>query len=210
MPSAEHIIAQQLYDRAARRDRVEVTEEEISKYISGVRKKLEWLSGEDLLKRVLSLEFNRLLAYYRDMPDIDLNEAEKKKKKDKGSDRPDRGPRDKKEKDRRTGEPGYERIMLNVGKADGFFPGNLMEMVNRNYGGPDKPEIGRIDLLPGYTLFDVKKEDVQKVLSALRNADFFGVRLRPEIASDRALAPAPSPQNDIRASSTGLCQPLWR
>ena len=185
VPTPEHIIEKQLYNLADRLERVEVNEEEISKYISGVRKKLEWLSGEDLLKRVLSLEFNRLLAYYRDMPDIDLNEAEKKKKKDKGSDRPDRGPRDKKEKDRRTGEPGYERIMLNVGKADGFFPGNLMEIVNRNNGGPGKPEIGRIDLMPGYTLFDVKKGDVKQVMDALRNEDFFGVTLRPEMASDR-------------------------
>ena len=80
MPTPEHIIEKQLYNLADRLERVEVNEEEISKYISGVRKKLEWLSGEDLLKRVLSLEFNRLLAYYRDMPDIDLNEAEKKKK----------------------------------------------------------------------------------------------------------------------------------
>lgn len=184
VPTPEHIIEKQLYNLADRLERVEVNEEEIAKYLPGVRKKLEWLSGVDLLKRVLSLEFNRLLAYYRDMPDIDLNEDDSRKKKKKEGD----APREKKDKDRRTAETGYERVMLNVGKADGFFPGNLMEMVNRNYGGPDKPEIGRIDLLPGYTLFDVKKEDVQKVLSALRNADFFGVRLRPEIASDRDYA----------------------
>lgn len=182
VPSPEHIIEKQLYNLADRLERVEVNEAEIAKYLPGVHKKLEWLSEEDLLKRLLSLEFNRLLAYYQDMPDIDLNDESKKKRKE----RDELGKAaSKKDKDRRVAETGYERIMLNVGKADGFFPGNLMEIVNRNTAGPHKPEIGRIDLLPGYTLFDVKKEDAQQVIAALRNAEFFGVRLRPEVASDR-------------------------
>ncbi len=182
VPTPAHIIEKQLYNLADRLERVEVNEAEIAKYLPGVSKKLEWLSGEDLLKRVLSLEFNRLLAYYRDMPDIDLNEAESKRKKRDNNEV--REPRDKKNKDRRTAENGYERIMLNVGKADGFFPGNLMEIINRNSPG-SKPQIGRIDLLPGYTLFDVRKEDAQRAIAALRNVDFFGVRLHPEVASDR-------------------------
>ena len=80
VPTPEHIIEKQLYNLADRLERVEVNESEIGKYLPGVRKKLEWLSEEDLLKRVLSLEFNRLLAYYQNMPDIDLNESDKGKK----------------------------------------------------------------------------------------------------------------------------------
>lgn len=182
VPTPEHIIEKQLYNLADRLERVEVNEGEIGKYIQGVRKKLEWLSQEDLLKRVLSLEFNRLLAYYQNMPDIDLNESEKGKKGRKESE-----PREKKDKDRREAEAGYERLMVNVGKANGFFPGNLMELVNRNVNG-DKPVIGRIDLLPSYTLFDVRKEDAHRVLDALRHAEFFGDRIHAEIASDRDYA----------------------
>lgn len=73
VPTPEHIIEKQLYNLADRLERVEVNEQEIGKYIAGVRKKLEWLSQEDLLKRVLSLEFNRLLTYYQNQPDLDLN-----------------------------------------------------------------------------------------------------------------------------------------
>ncbi len=177
VPTPEHIIEKQLYNLADRLERVEVDEAEISKYIPGVRKKLEWLSEEDLLKRVLSLEFNRLLAYYRDMPDIDLNEKEKGAKKDK-SDRPKR---ERGDRDRREAEAGYERLMVNIGKASGFFPGNLMELVNRNVFG-DKPAIGRIDLMPGYTLFDVRKDDARRVLDALRHAEFFGQKIHAEVA----------------------------
>lgn len=181
VPTPEHIIEKQLYNLADRLERVEVDEAEINKYLPGVRKKLEWLSEEDLLKRVFSLEFNRLLQYYQNMPDIDLNEAEKSGRRERGEKRT-RG--EKNDKDRRTAPDGMERLMLNIGKAQGFFPGNLMELVNKSVNGP-KPEIGRIDLLPDYTLFDVRKDDARRILEGLKNTDFFGQRLRAEVASDR-------------------------
>ena len=182
VPTPEHIIEKQLYNLADRLERVQVNEEEINKYLPGVRKKLEWLSEEDLLKRVLSLEFNRLLAYYQHMPDIDLNASghEGKERKEGGRDK-------NRDKDRRSAQDGFERIMVNVGKAQGFFPGNLMELVNKNVVG-SKPDIGRIDLMPEYTLFDVRKDDAHRVLDALKNVDFFGTTIRPEIASDRDYA----------------------
>ena len=181
VPTPEHIIEKQLYNLADRLERVQVNEEEIDKYLPGVRKKLEWLSEEDLLKRVLSLEFNRLLQYYRNMPDIDLNASDKGSRSERGEKRA-RG--EKGDKDRRTAPEGMERLMVNIGKAQGFFPGNLMELVNKSVNGP-KPEIGRIDLLPDYTLFDVRKADAHRILDALKNADFFGQRVRAEVASDR-------------------------
>lgn len=187
VPTPEHIIEKQLYNLADRLERVEVNESEISKYIPGVRKKLEWLSEEDLLKRVLSLEFNRLLTYYQNMPGIDLDEKDKKEKRDRKGERGEKGDRgkrgDRKDKDRRKGEDGYERLMVNIGKSAGFFPGNLMELVNKNVAGP-KPEIGRIDLMPGYTLFDVRKGDSKRVLDALRHAEFFGDRIHAEVAEE--------------------------
>lgn len=183
VPTPEHIIEKQIYNLADRIERVQVDDSQIEKYLPGVRKKLEWLSEEDLLKRVLSLEFNRLLAYYRDMPDIDLNESDKKQKKERGT----KKDRNQKDKDRRTAEPGMERIALNAGKAQGLFPGTLMDMINRNVEGR-KPDVGRIDLLTDYTLFDVKKDEAKKVISALNGIEFFGTRLKADIATDRDYA----------------------
>ena len=65
VPTPQHIIEKQLYNLADRIEKVKVDEEEIAKYLPGVSRKLGWLTGEDLLKRVVSLEFNRLpiMAY---------------------------------------------------------------------------------------------------------------------------------------------------
>lgn len=178
VPTPEHIIEKQIYHLADRIERVAVDDAQMEKFLPGVRKKLEWLSEEDLLKRVLSLEFNRLLAYYRDMPDIDLNESGKKEK-ERGKSKKEKG-----DKDRRTAGEGMERIMINAGKSQGLFPGTLMDLINRNVEGK-KPDIGRIDLMNDYSLFDVDKNEAQKVISSLNGINFFGTRLRLEKASMR-------------------------
>ena len=178
VPTPEHIIEKQLYNLADRIERVKVDEDEIQKYLPGVMRKLEWLSGEDLLKRVLSLEFNRLLDYYRDAPKIDfIDEKPTKYKKE----RKESTPKSDKEKDRRTAERGMERIYVNLGKGDGFFAGNLIELLNHNVGGK-RVDVGRIDLLPHYSLFDVKKADARRVVEGLRGADWMGDRVYSEIA----------------------------
>lgn len=180
VPSPEHIIEKQLYSLADKIEKVKVNDEEIDKYLPGVMKKLEWLSGEDLLKRVLSLEFNRLLEYYKDAPVLDLPETRKgneKRDRERGS----RNDRSREEKDVRTAQKGYERVYINLGKADGFFAKNLIELINKNVKG-GRVDIGRIDLLPGYSLFDVRDDDAGRVVSALKTDDFYGKRVYSEIA----------------------------
>ena len=182
VPTPEHIIEKQLYNLADRIERVKVNEEEIAAYLPGISRKLEWLSEEDLLKRVISLEFNRLLDYYKDAPKIDFIDAKPTKAERRGRKGGEHErPKNDKEKDRRTAERGMERIYINVGKRDGFFAGNLIEMLNKLIPGK-RVDVGRIDLLPGYSLFDVKKSDARKVVGALTGGDFYGKRLHSEIA----------------------------
>lgn len=198
VPTPQHIIEKQLYNLADRIEKVKVDDAEIDKYFSGVRRKLDWLSGEDLLKRVLSLEFNRLLEYYRDAPNLDyIDEKPQRDKKDKE----DRKPRTDKEKDRRTAEKGMERIYVNVGKNDGFYAGNLIELLNHNVPGK-RVDVGRIDLLGSYSLFDVQKADARRVVESLRGSDWLGRRIYCEVADpDKDYARASARKNRDAATS---------
>ena len=177
VPTPEHIIEKQLYNLADRIEKVKVDDAQIDKYMPGVSRKLAWLSEEDLLKRVLSLEFNRLLNYYKDVPNIDFIDE----KPDRRSKKKDNAPRSEKEKDRRTAERGMERIYVNAGKNDGFYAGNLIDMLNKTVPGK-RVDVGRIDLMPGYSLFDVKKGDAHRVVEALKGNEFMGKRLYSEVA----------------------------
>ena len=180
VPTPEHIIEKQLFYLADRIERAEVDEKQMEKYLPGVMKKLGWLSAEDLVKRVLSLEFNRLLEYYKDAPKIDfIDEKPKKEKKERKEKRGKDGAGD--DKDRRTASKGMERIYINVGKRDGFYAGNLIEMLNSLVGGK-RVDVGRIDLMPSYSLFDVKKSDARRVVASLKGSDFMGKRVYSEVA----------------------------
>ena len=109
VPKPVQIIEKQLYNLADRIEKVDVDDEEIGKYLPGVLKKLIWLDCEDLLKRVLSLEFNRLLEYYKGAPVLDVVTERGKKAEKK-----DRPARTAEEKDRRVAEKGYERVYINL------------------------------------------------------------------------------------------------
>ena len=177
VPTPAHIIEKQLYNLADRLERVKVDDDEIAKYLPGVSRKLGWLSQEDLLKRVVSLEFNRLLEYYKDAPAIDYIDEKPSKKERKELSKP----RTAEEKDRRTADRGMARIYVNAGKSDGFYAGNLIDILNHSVPGP-RIDVGRIDLMPGYSLFDVKKNDARRVVEALNHIDFVGHKLYAEIA----------------------------
>ncbi|MCM1310446.1 MAG: DEAD/DEAH box helicase [Bacteroides sp.] len=180
VPTPDHIIEKQIYNLADRLERVEVNDEAIGRFLPGVEKKLEWLDENDLLKRVLSLEFNRLLDYYKDAPVIENLSDQKPKKEKKRSEKKFERPTEQ-EKDRRTAARGMARMYVSVGKRDGFYAGNLIDMLNHLVPG-QRVDVGRIDLLPTYTLFDVKKNDAGRIAAALKGTEFFGKRLHCEQA----------------------------
>ena len=202
VPKPKEIIEKRLFNLADKLEKVEVHEEEIETYLGGVIKKLSWLTSEELLKRVLSVEFNRLIDYYKNAPALDYvpEKKEKKSKKDKQGKRYDDS-RTKQEKDSRVAEEGFERIYVNAGKADGFFVTDLIGLINANTNGK-RIDIGRIDLLSGYSLFDVKAGQGQTVVNALKNSDFYGKRIYSEFAKpdkDYAQEGKNSPKADRKA-----------
>lgn len=207
VPTPQRIIEKQLYNLADRLEKVKVNDEEIEKYLPGIVRKLEWLSENDLLKRVVSLEFNRLLEYYKDAPEVVDYEERKPRDRRKGGkvedgEKAERRRPSAKDKDRRTAEKGFERIYVNAGKADGFFPTRLIETLNQNMDG--RVEVGRIDLLNNYALFDVRKGDGKKVVAALKNARYFGKRLYAEIADpDRDYAKASARKSNSKGRHEG-------
>ena len=180
VPTGEQICEKQLFNLADRIEKVKVNEEEIAKYLPNISRKLGWLTEQDLIKRIVSLEFNRLIDYYRDTPDLDIPDENTRKPKEGNFAKEGRNGR---KKDIRTAEAGFERIYINLGKAHGFFPPNLIEMVNSLV--PGRVNIGRIDLLSSYSLFDVEKSSAQKAVGALKGNEFYGHRIYAELATDK-------------------------
>ena len=169
LPSGQEICQQQLIKVIDDIEKVKVNEEEIETFLPGIYRKLDWLDKEDLIKRVVSLEFNRFLDYYKNAPEIEQPKANEKKSEVKESRKGD------KEKVGRKAEKGYTRLFLNLGKTDGFYTNQIIDLVNRNLR-KERIQIGRIDLMQNFSFFEVIQEQAPQVLKALNKVVLSGGR----------------------------------
>ncbi|MGL4781241.1 MAG: DEAD/DEAH box helicase [Bacteroidales bacterium] len=169
VPTGTQICEKQLFYFVDKLEKVEVNEEEIANYLPNVYRKLEWLSKEDLIKRCVSLEFNRLINYYRDAEDLEIVNEKATREERSG---------------RNSSTKGYTRIFINIGKSEGLFPNTLIEFLNKNLG--FRAQIGRIDLLQNFSYFEVEDKDVKEVLTALNNKlTYEGRTIFCEVAQER-------------------------
>ena len=177
LPSPKEICSKQLWKVIDDIERVEVDEEEIEEFLPEVRRKLEWLDKDDLLRRIVSREFGRFLQYYANAPEIeDVVPGEKAEGK---RDRSAKGAR------RQAGdhapEAGYARLFITLGKADGFYAREIIGYVNRHVEGP-KIEMGRIDLRPRFSFFEVPEAEAPRIIKAMQGLEFKGRRVGVDLA----------------------------
>ena len=183
MPTGKQICEQQLIKLIDDIEKVKVNEEEIESFLPGIYRKLEWLSKEDLIKRVVSMEFNRFLEYYSNAPEIETptvtdrrDEREPRERKEHGSSR---------EKTERKAEKGYTRLFLNLGKTDGFYANQIIELINRNMK-KQRTTIGRIDLMQNFSFFEVAEKQANDVISALNKVNLNGRKVVVEVAGENS------------------------
>ena len=166
LPEPKEICTKQLYRVMDELEHTEVDENEIAPFLPEVYRKLEWLTKEDLVKRVVSREFGRFLRYYADAPQIE-QPTERAAKKD-AAERPARGRREKQSGGARQAELGYKRLFLNLGKRDNFYAREIINLVNRYVKG--QIEIGRIDLTANCSFFEVPEAHADIVMRKLAKA----------------------------------------
>ena len=173
LPEPKEICTKQLYRVIDEIERIEVDETEIAPFLPEVFRKLEWLSKEDVVKRIVSREFGHFLKYYADAPEImqpserrerDDKTREEKPRRERGGERAERrGPQG----GPRKAEPGYKRLFINLGKRDNFYAREIINLVNRHVKGA-KVDIGRIDLTTNCSFFEVPEADAMRVLQKMK------------------------------------------
>ena len=173
MPTGKQICEKQLIKVIDELEKVKVNEEEITDFMPEIYRKLEWLSKEDLIKRMVSHEFNRFLDYYRDREEIETP-----------TDSRERNTRDSRERGSRKAAPGFTRLFINLGKMDSFFPSELFSLLNSNTRG--RIELGRIDLMKNFSFFEVEEKEAQNVVKALNRANWNGRKVSVEVAGEEA------------------------
>ena len=195
IPSAEEICKKQLYKVMDQIVKSDVDEEQIAPFMQDISRYFEYIDKDDLIKKIVSLEFGKFLAYYADAPEIELvtakRQEEKGKKKDNGS--KGRG------RQAPSTSPGFKKLFINLGKKDGFYPGELMQFLNKNIHG--HVEVGHIDLLTTMSYFEVPEEEAPRVIKYINGQRYKGRDVRCNDADEGGKpARTPKPSRDARPS----------
>ena len=177
LPTPQEICSKQLFKAIDEIEKVDVDEEQIAPFMDDINRHFEYYDKEDILKKIVSLEFGKFLKYYADAPEI-VKPSTSRDRKDRGG--------DGKKREKRAPEAGYRRLFINLGKDDGFYPGEVMQFINRNVHG--RQDVGHIDLLARISYIEVPEEDADKVMRALNGAAYRGRTVRCNDADDTQAA----------------------
>lgn len=174
VPSGVDICEKQLYHFIHTVRTVEVKEEAIARYLTKIHEEFADLSKEELLKKLVSLEFNTFLHIYEKAPDInaELHRGGDSQKfgKEKGSfSRDDRGK--------------FTDIKINVGKKDGVEVGSLINYICRN-AGIRSSVLGKISLMPTESYVGVAVELAENVARKLNGTEFRNAHIRPVVMNE--------------------------
>ena len=199
IPKAEEICKKQLYKVMDEIVKTDVDDEEIAPFMQDISRYFEYIDKEEIIKKIVSLEFGKFLSYYADAPEI-----EEVKKEERGKKREERQQTDR-EKRMNKAQKGYRRLFINLGKRDGFYPGELMQTLNRYVGG--RQEVGHIDLLDTIAYFEVPEKDARKVMTQLTGIRYHGRQVRCNAEDD---APPQAPQRGGKGERRGKQKADWR
>jgi ATP-dependent RNA helicase DeaD len=176
IPTGREICEKQLFHLVDRMEKVEIEQSGIEAYLPAIHKRLAWLDKDELLRRFLSLEFNRFLDYYRDARDI----------KSPGEGAPERSERGRVD---RSDKGDLTRLVINLGRKDGLKPGDLINIINSSTPGM-KVGIGRIELRTDHSFFEVESRFVKQVLTIMKRARYIDRKVQVSAADE----PMPSKQ----------------
>ena len=165
LPSPEEICKKQLFKTMDNILKTDVDEEQIAPYMEDINRQFEYIDKEDLIKKIVTSTFGRFLDYYKNAPEIEKPSARSSREEGRSGRSEGRTTRSR---GARKAEKGFKRLFINLGKNDGFYPGEVMQFINKNMNGHQA--VGHIDLLAKQSYIEVPKQDAQKVMKALDGA----------------------------------------
>jgi ATP-dependent RNA helicase DeaD len=166
LPSGIEICEIQLLHLANKIKDTEV-DHEIDNYLPAINNVLEDLSKEELIKKMVSVEFNRFINYYKKTRDLSTQTA--------GDRSSDREPRDN--------NGGAIRYFVNIGSRDNFDWMSLKDYLKETLD-LGRDDVFKVDVKEGFSFFNTNPEHTDKVMEVLNNLQLEGRRINVEISKN--------------------------
>lgn len=166
IPSGWDVCQSQLVHFLEKLAGTEVNENSIGSFLPAAMEHLASLDKEELIKKIVSHEFQHLLNDYRNAPDLNIDASKKERgRREGGRDsgrnerrRDDSGGR-KKDRDKGVRGPSrggnWEQVGIDMGTKDQLNPALLIGIVNKTLGNKDS-KIGRINIGDDESTFEVE------------------------------------------------------
>ncbi|MCL6099066.1 MAG: DEAD/DEAH box helicase [Bacteroidetes bacterium] len=162
VPLGKEVCEKQLFHLIDKMEKVEVDSSEIEPFLAEINRKLEWLERDELIKKFVSLEFNRFLDYYKNTPDLNVPDESKPG-----------GGRSKGAVD------GFTRFFINLGRLDELKPKELMGLIS-DFTGIRDIEIGEIKILNTFSFFEADSKFKDIILKSFAHKEYKDRRITLE------------------------------
>ena len=198
IPTAEEICKKQLYKVMDQIVKADVDEEQIAPFMQDISRYFEYVDKDDLIKKIVSMEFGKFLAYYADAPEI----SEVRSQKEEGKSRKGEG---RGKKQATPTSEGFTKLFINLGKKDGFYPGELMQFLNKHVHG--RIDVGHIDLLTTMSYFEVPEEDAERVIKYVNGQRYKNREVRCNDAEEVGKSSGRGSKSSSSSSSSRTSSP---
>lgn len=169
IPSGIEICEIQLLHLANKIKDTEV-DHEIDNYLPAINEVLEGLTKEELIKKMVSVEFNRFINYYKKNRDLSSQSS--------GSDR-----RERDSAPRENNNGGATRYFVNIGSRDDFDWMQLKDFLKETLD-LGRDDVFKVDVKEGFSFFNTDAEHTDKVMEVLNGFDLNGRRINVEISKN--------------------------
>lgn len=163
IPGGKDICEKRLYNLVDKLEHIHVDETQIEPFLPAINKKLEWMDRDELLKRFVSVEFNRFLEYYKNAEDINVSEE---------STRPGKN---------RNRNINYTRFYINLGSKQKLNASGMLGLINDKIR-QRNAEVGKIDILRNFSFFEINNKYETLVLKGFEGATYGGAVVSVKIS----------------------------
>lgn len=167
IPGGAEVCERQVLNFMHRVIDVNVEEEAIGQFLPAIHEELKDLDRDELVKRMVSLEFNRFWDYYKDAQDLNMRSTTQKRvRQNEGA------------------VSTEDRLFINIGRKDGIDVPSLLTLIHKQCGVRGK-NVGRVDLKGVFSFFDVDKAFTEEIIKGFAGAEVGGRAVRIEVSGDR-------------------------
>jgi ATP-dependent RNA helicase DeaD len=174
VPTGLEICKKQLVHLVDVVSQVEVDHDQIDPLYAEIAEKLNAMDRDELIKRFVSMEFNRFLEYYKNAPDLNVKGESKNR-----SGKKDHQSRESANKSKRKQK--FTRFFLNVGRRQGILPQALIGTIN-GIPGVGRIKVGKIEIKRNNASLEADSKYTPQILDAFQHAKINGKTVSIEVA----------------------------